>query len=409
MKVRTLIPNIRFRGFSDPWEQRKFFDNIKQVLDYRGKTPKKLNMKWNEEPKGYLALSAINVKAGYIDKHIETYYASEKLYKKWMGKDSLSAGDILFTTEAPMGNVALVPDKGKYILSQRTIAFKLDKAKLDNLFWLEFLESTIFKSKAVAISSGGTAQGVSQKSLRQVIVIIPSDVNEQKRIGQVLVTVDNLIAANEDKVQQLKTLKKLMMQKIFSQEWRFKGFTDPWEQRKLQQIAKVFDGTHQTPEYVSNGVPFVSVENIKTLKTNKYISNNAFQNNFKIFPQKGDIFMTRIGNIGSVNIVENNKDLAYYVSLALIRPEHIRTQYLAQYISSQNGQRQLWRRTLHVAFPKKINKNEISKINIFYPDNVEQEKIGSLIIKLDHLIAANEDKLNQLKRLKKYLMQNLFV
>ncbi|MEW2858845.1 restriction endonuclease subunit S [Lactiplantibacillus paraplantarum] len=170
-------------------------------MDYRGKTPKKLNMKWNEEPKGYLALSAINVKAGYIDKHIETHYASEKLYKKWMGKDSLCAGDILFTTEAPMGNVALVPDKGKYILSQRTIAFKLDKAKLDNLFWLEFLESTIFKSKAVAISSGGTAQGVSQKSLRQVIVIIPSDVNEQKRIGQVLVTVDNLIAANEQDLE----------------------------------------------------------------------------------------------------------------------------------------------------------------------------------------------------------------
>lgn len=118
--------------------------------------------------------------------------------------------------------------------------------------------------------------------------------------------------------------------------------------------------------------------------------------------------MTRIGNIGSVNIVENNKDLAYYVSLALIRPEHIRTQYLAQYISSQNGQRQLWRRTLHVAFPKKINKNEISKINIFYPDNVEQEKIGSLIIKLDHLIAANEDKLEQLKTLKKLMMQKIF-
>ena len=63
MKVRTLIPNIRFRGFSDPWEQRKFFDNIKQVLDYRGKTPKKLNMKWNEEPKGYLGerkISCVN-------------------------------------------------------------------------------------------------------------------------------------------------------------------------------------------------------------------------------------------------------------------------------------------------------------------------------------------------------------
>ncbi|WP_426947006.1 restriction endonuclease subunit S [Lactiplantibacillus plantarum] len=215
MMQKIFSQEWRFKGFTDPWEQRKLFDTIKQVLDYRGKTPKKLNMKWNEEPKGYLALSAINVKAGYIDKHIETYYASEKLYKKWMGKDSLSAGDILFTTEAPMGNVALVPDKGKYILSQRTIAFKLDKAKLDNLFWLEFLESTIFKSKAVAISSGGTAQGVSQKSLRQVIVIIPSDVNEQKRIGQVLFKIDSLIAANEDKLNQLKKLKKYLMQNMF--------------------------------------------------------------------------------------------------------------------------------------------------------------------------------------------------
>lgn len=185
--------------------------------------------------------------------------------------------------------------------------------------------------------------------------------------------------------------------------------TGTWEQRKLQQIAKVFDGTHQTPEYVSNGVPFVSVENIKTLKTDKYISNNAFQNNFKIFPQKGDIFMTRIGTIGSVNIVENNKDLAYYVSLALIRPEHIRTQYLAQYILSQNGQRQLWRRTLHVAFPKKINKNEISKINIFYPDNVEQEKIGSLIIKLDHLIAANEQDLELVIKIVKNFLASISI
>ncbi|KZU34309.1 Type I restriction-modification system specificity subunit S [Lactiplantibacillus plantarum] len=398
MKVRTLIPNIRFRGFSDPWEQRKFFDNIKQVLDYRGKTPKKLNMKWNEEPKGYLALSAINVKAGYIDKHIETYYASEKLYKKWMGKDSLSAGDILFTTEAPMGNVALVPDKGKYILSQRTIAFKLDKAKLDNLFWLEFLESTIFKSKAVAISSGGTAQGVSQKSLRQVIVIIPSDVNEQKRIGQVLVTVDNLIAANEDKVQQLKTLKKLMMQKIFSQEWRFKGFTDPWEQRKLESVVIVYDKGRvpvTSTERISGDTPYYGANGIQDY-VDGYTHDGEFTliaedgaNDTRNYPIKfvsGKIWVNNHAHVlaGKQNIL-NTRFLSFSLQQINIEP-----------FLSGSGR-------------AKLNASEMKKLLIAVPNIYEQIKVENFLGEMAHLIAANEDKLNQLKRLKKYLMQNLFV
>ncbi|WND31943.1 restriction endonuclease subunit S [Lactiplantibacillus plantarum] len=398
MKVRTLIPNIRFRGFSDPWEQRKFFDNIKQVLDYRGKTPKKLNMKWNEEPKGYLALSAINVKAGYIDKHIETYYASEKLYKKWMGKDSLSAGDILFTTEAPMGNVALVPDKGKYILSQSTIAFKLDKAKLDNLFWLEFLESTIFKSKAVAISSGGTAQGVSQKSLRQVIVIIPSDVNEQKRIGQVLVTVDNLIAANEDKVQQLKTLKKLMMQKIFSQEWRFKGFTDPWEQRKLESVVIVYDKGRvpvTSTERISGDTPYYGANGIQDY-VDGYTHDGEFTliaedgaNDTRNYPIKfvsGKIWVNNHAHVlaGKQNIL-NTRFLSFSLQQINIEP-----------FLSGSGR-------------AKLNASEMKKLLIAVPNIYEQIKVENFLGEMAHLIAANEDKLNQLKRLKKYLMQNLFV
>ncbi|WP_260201658.1 restriction endonuclease subunit S [Lactiplantibacillus pentosus] len=189
---------------------------------------------------------------------------------------------------------------------------------------------------------------------------------------------------------------------------RFKGFSDPWEQRKLQQIANVFDGTHQTPQYVPSGVPFLSVENIRTLETDKYISEGAFQENFKVVPQKGDIFMTRIGDIGTANIVKSNDDLAYYVSLALIKPERIKSQYLAYFLSSPSGQSQLWKRTLHVAFPKKINKNEIGKIDISFPDSGEQEKIGISITKLSDLIAANEDKLEQLKMLKKLLMQKIF-
>ncbi|CDN26962.1 restriction endonuclease subunit S [Lactiplantibacillus plantarum] len=382
MKVRTLIPNIRFRGFSDPWEQRKL-ESVVIVYD-KGRVP----VTSTERISGDTPYYGANGIQDYVDGY--THDGEFTLIAEDGANDTRNYPIKFVSGKIWVNNHAHVLAGKQNILNTRFLSFSLQQINIEPF-----------------LSGSGRAK-LNASEMKKLLIAVPN-IYEQIKVENFLGEMAHLIAANEDKVQQLKTLKKLMMQKIFSQEWRFKGFTDPWEQRKLQQIAKVFDGTHQTPEYVSNGVPFVSVENIKTLKTNKYISNNAFQNNFKIFPQKGDIFMTRIGNIGSVNIVENNKDLAYYVSLALIRPEHIRTQYLAQYISSQNGQRQLWRRTLHVAFPKKINKNEISKINIFYPDNVEQEKIGSLIIKLDHLIAANEDKLNQLKRLKKYLMQNLFV
>ena len=347
MKVRTLIPNIRFRGFSDPWEQRKLYQiatiNPKSVV-----SPHFL----------YVDLESVS------QNRVTQYRAVTKDNAPSRAQRLAKKGDIFFQNVRPYqkNNLLFLTNKNNVVFST---GYTQIRAKQDIRYLFYTLQTTPFVNRILALSTGTSYPAISSSKLANASLLVPI-IDEQSKVGLTIFKIDSLIAANEDKVQQLKTLKKLMMQKIFSQEWRYKGFTDPWEQRKLQQIAKVFDGTHQTPEYVSNGVPFVSVENIKTLKTNKYISNNAFQNNFKIFPQKGDIFMTRIGNIGSVNIVENNKDLAYYVSLALIRPEHIRTQYLAQYISSQNGQRQLWRRTLHVAFPKKINKKMKSVKSTFF-------------------------------------------
>lgn len=178
------------------WEQRKFFDNVAETLDYRGKTPKKLGLSWNNKSGGYLALSAINVKNGFIDKRVETHFANKKLYEKWMGPHSLDKGDVLLTTEAPVGNAALVPDNDGYVLSQRVIAFKLSSYQTNNLFWLQYLQSPAFKDRIVAISSGGTAKGISQKSLKNIQTTIPSETGEQRIIGSTLITIDVLIAAN---------------------------------------------------------------------------------------------------------------------------------------------------------------------------------------------------------------------
>ena len=176
----------------------------------------------------------------------------------------------------------------------------------------------------------------------------------------------------------------------------------------MGDLADVFDGTHQTPKYTSKGIKFLSVENIKTLDSDKYISKEAFEKEFKIRPEFGDILMTRIGNIGTPNIVKSNEDFAYYVSLALLKPKCINSYFLKTLILSPFIQNELWRKTLHVAFPKKINKNEIAKVLINYPEKAEQEKLGTFFNKFDRQIELEEKKLELLEQQKKGYMQKIF-
>ncbi|MDL0112721.1 MULTISPECIES: restriction endonuclease subunit S [Mammaliicoccus] len=191
-------------------------------------------------------------------------------------------------------------------------------------------------------------------------------------------------------------------------ELRFPEFDGEWENSKLGTVANVYDGTHQTPKYTSEGIKFLSVENIKTLNSNKFISKEAFEKEFKIRPEFGDVLMTRIGDVGTPNVVETNEHLAYYVSLALLKPKKLNSYFLESLIRSQSVQNELWRKTLHIAFPKKINKNEIAKVEINYPEQQEQQKIGEFFRKLDRQIELEEQKLAKLEEQKKGYMQKIF-
>ena len=160
---------------------------------------------------------------------------------------------------------------------------------------------------------------------------------------------------------------------------KFGIFPIDWEIKKLSKVANVYDGTHQTPEYKEEGVKFVSVENIKTSKTDKYISFNDYNKQYKIKPQVNDILMSRIGDIGTPNIILNNEVLAYYVTLALIRSYDINSQFLKNAISGSFFQAELNKRTLHVAFPNKINLGDIGKCLVLKPLlNEEQQKIAEI-------------------------------
>ncbi|HFI0784915.1 TPA: restriction endonuclease subunit S [Streptococcus suis] len=191
---------------------------------------------------------------------------------------------------------------------------------------------------------------------------------------------------------------------------RFKEFenADAWEQRKLNEVSDIYDGTHQTPKYQDDGVMFLSVENIKTLTSNKFISREAFEDEFKIRPQRGDVLMTRIGDIGTANVVETDEDLAYYVSLALFKSEELNPYFLQASIYAPFVQDQIWKRTLHIAFPKKINKNAIGQVPINVPTLAEQTKIGSFFKQLDRHITLHQRKLDKLKSVKQAYLSEMF-
>lgn len=160
---------------------------------------------------------------------------------------------------------------------------------------------------------------------------------------------------------------------------------------KLSDMAKIYDGTYSTPNYQENGIPFISVENISNIYgTNKFISKEDYKK-YKIKPEINDVFMTRIGTIGKCSVFEKQIDLAYYVSLALIRPntEIILPKYLKYVIESNIGKDELYKRTLVHAVPIKVNKDEIGKIVLPVPSIDDQKKIISKLDKFESLTESN--------------------
>lgn len=151
---------------------------------------------------------------------------------------------------------------------------------------------------------------------------------------------------------------------------------------QLKSICNIYDGTHQTPAYTTSGVKFVSVENIGALyETSKYISYEDFDKKYKVKPQINDVLMTRIGSVGDCALVTSNDSLAYYVSLALLRPkqEMLNSRYLIHVIGSKHGRKELRKRTLVNAVPIKINMGDIGKIRIPVPPMPVQTEIVRIL------------------------------
>ncbi len=259
---------------------------------------------------------------------------------------------------------------GKYWVNNHAHVLK-PKSGNENNFICNALERKDYKQ----YNSGMAMPKLNQEVCRGIPVSCPC-YNEQKKIGDFLRLLDHLITLHQCKLSFLQYNN---------------GFT--WEQRKLGEVVNIYDGVHQTPEYKSAGVMFLSVENISTLKSEKFISQEAFERDYKIYPQYGDILMTRIGDVGTTNVVETTEKMAFYVSLALLKPQGIDSYFLSNAMKTMPFQKGLRERTLVTAIPQKINKDEIGKVVIFITNNVgEQKQIGDYFKSLDTLITLHQCK-----------------
>jgi type I restriction enzyme S subunit len=424
--MKSNKPKIRFEGFDEEWEEKKLLDTIDKVIDFRGRTPKKLGMDWSDT--GFLALSALNVKNGYIDTSTEAHYGSQELYDKWMTGNELHKNQVLFTTEAPMGNVAQIPNEHRYILSQRTIAFNVNRNLITEDFLAIALGSPKMFLKLSSLSSGGTAKGVSQKSLATVDLWLSKDIPEQTKIGNFFKHLDGLIALHQQQYDKQVIVKKAMLEKMFPKsgatvpEIRFKGFEGDWEEKTLGEVVKLENGFAFKSKYFSD-----SPTNSIVLTPGNVNIGGGFQkgkgrfyDTAREFPEKyilkyQDIFVTMTDltptaqTLGLPAMIPDDGN-TYLLNQRLGKITGFEGDifFLFQLLSSEQNHSQIVK-TASGSTVKHSSPQRILDCVNYFPSNKEQEKVGSYFQKLDELLTLHQGELAKLKNIKKALLEKMFV
>lgn len=173
----------------------KISDLLELIMDFRGKTPKKLGLDWTENKNDILAISAKNIKDGALININKSHYGDEQLYKKWMKFGDVHVGDILMTSEAPLGETYLVTTPMRAIISQRVFLLRFNADLVDPWYMYSYMKSTDFKNKITEKSSGTTVVGIKQKELLNIEVDIP-DMFYQQKIGKIFHTIQSKLELN---------------------------------------------------------------------------------------------------------------------------------------------------------------------------------------------------------------------
>ena len=369
-----------------------------------------------------LQILTVSIHTGVSDGELE----EEDLGKKVKRSEDKSvykhvySGDVVFNMmRAWQGAIGVVTNEG--MVSPAYIS-AIPNEKIYPMFMNYLLRSKDIIGQINDLSYGVTdfRKRLYWKSFVKVSCQLPSLV-EQKKIASILINQDKLITLQEQKVESLKKLKKAYLEKMFPKkgskypEYRFKGFTDPWKQRKLGDYCDMYNGDRSSKypnvqDMVSDGIPFINAGDLENGRVNLSSCNKISKEKYDDLGgaklQLGDIVYCLRGTLGKNAYIDNFTEGTVASSLVAIRPKNINGRYMFHVINSDIEYRQ---RIVHdegAAQPNLSAKN-VSVFLIPIPSIDEQTMIAKFLDNLINLITLHQRKLEAEKKKKKALMQLL--
>ena len=408
MTEQAKVPAIRFAGFTDPWEQRELVD-IAEIVG--GGTPDTNNSNYWDGDIDWYAPAELgnNIYAESSTRKI-TQAGFDSCSTKMLPADKT----ILFTSRAGIGNTAIL--RHSACTNQGFQSLVIGDADV----YFVYSMSERIKKWAEEKASGSTFLEISGRQLETMPVNLPSLV-EQQAIGSFFSHLDDLITLHQRKYDKLVIFKKSMLEKMFPKdgesvpEIRFAGFTDPWEQRKLSEVA-TFGGGHTPPmadpdNYEDGYVLWVTSQDVKS----NYLDRTTTQITEKgakeltLYPAGSLVMVTRSGILRhTLPVAELRKPSTVNQDIRVILPQgECCGEWLLQFFISHNKE-------LLLEFGKtgttveSVDFGKIKDMLLYMPSTVEQQQIGDFFAKLDSLITLHQRKLELLQNIKKSLLDKMF-
>ena len=371
-------PNIRFKGFTDPWEQRKLGD-IADIVG--GGTPSTSNEEyWDGEIDWYAPAEITN--QIYVDS------SERRITEQGFNNSStkmLPVGTVLFTSRAGIGKMAIL--RKESCTNQGFQSIVPHKNVLDSYFI--FSRSEELKRYGETVGAGSTFVEVSGKQMCAMELMMPQTIDEQRKIGSYFSRLDHLITLHQRKYNKLLNVKKSMLEKMFPKngsnipEIRFKGFTDPWEQRKLGDVVQITMG--QSPDgstYSDEPSDYILVQGNADLQ-NGWVCPRVWTTQITKKADAGDLIMSVRAPAGAMGKTAYNAVIGRGV--AAIKGNEFIYQLLIKM-----DKESYWKRDSTGSTFESLNSSSIKNAEIKLPILEEQKKIGEYFSNLDNLITLHQ-------------------
>ena len=400
------VPKLRFPEFTDDWEQRKLGDLVLED-DNPVETP----------TDGYVRLGIRSHHKGTFHEYVEPGKQLETAKMFEVSSHHLIF-NITFAWEEAWA-VTTDEDSGK-LVSHRFPEFLFNDGQYDRFYQYRLMNRK-FKDSLGLASPGGAGRNrvLNKKELAKIQVMVPKSKDEQVAIGQFFDTLEHALTLHQRKLDDLKMLKKSMLQKMFPAEGkdvpeiRFPGFTDAWEQRKLSDcIADFIVPMRDKPKEFSGDIPWTRIEDIEGKYLNGSLSGQCVSENtikamnLKIIP-KGSLIVSSSATFGVVAVVTRDL-ITNQTFIGLVPKENGTVDYWYTYFQSQEA-RNYMRLESAGSTIFYIAREKFENMPIRVPSKSEMKRIGYFFSNMDNTITLHQRKLDDLKQLKKALLQQMFV